>query len=144
MNLAEKLNEKSTAVENASEIVSKEILDYFKEWFESGNAEKYIEGITRTDNIVKRQLKVPLEFWQYSSGCSNTCYRISGKSWTNGKTGHESNEYKGVCLYDLQKTLGPKLLNLAEYHFKDMGFRVEVENHECWLGYYSKILTLKW
>ena len=145
MNLAAKLNVESTDLETKMSEVSDEIVNYFKDIFESGKFERTLEKNLTEQNKVKRKRELIVEFWGYSSGCSDTRFWIGFFGWENPiATGYESYYYKGVDLRNIQRTVGQRLLNLTEYYLKEMGFKVLVENNECWLKNYSKKITISW
>lgn len=145
MNLAEKLNKQSMSVEATKEAVIDEIFEYFENVFNSGRFEKEFEKRITADNLSKRLVNIGVSFWNYTSGCSDTYFRISCFYWHNpeGK-GWDSKTYKGIKLSDIQKELGRKLLNLTEYHLKQMGFNIRIENKESWLDYYDKNIVVSW
>ena len=145
MNLAAKLNVERTDLETKMSEVSEEILSYFKEIFESGKFERTLYKNLSDQDKIKRKRTLIVEFWAYSSGCSDTNFWAGFFRWENPTaTGYESYYYKGVDLRNIQRTVGQRLLNLTEYYLKEMGFKVLVENNECWLKNYSKKITIRW
>ena len=145
MNLAEKFNKKSEEVENRVEEVTNEIVLYFKNIFETGQFEDVLERNLTKENKIDRRKILFVEFWDYSSGCSDTNFRVGFHTWKNPEgRGYNSRRYKGLDLYNIQKDVGKKLLNLTEYYLKDMGFKVTVEDNESWLHYFKKKITIRW
>jgi hypothetical protein len=145
MNLAEKFNKKSEEIENRVDEITNEIVLYFKNIFETGEFENVLErNLTKEDKIKRRKILF-VEFWNYSSGCSDTNFRVGFHTWKNPEgNGFKSRRYKGLELYDIQKDVGKKLLNLTEYYLKDMGFKITIENDESWLNNYKKKITISW
>ena len=87
-----------------------------------------------------------LNFWNYSSGCSDTCFRCGGKTWKNpeGK-GWNSQNYKGVYLHDIHREVCQVLLAILRSKVESMGFTIKnIENDETWLKYYSRVIRITW
>ena len=147
MNLAEKLNTKSMELASANDEVENEIFAYFAEIFRSGKFETLLEKelTKRRESLVDKKFTMILEFWDYTSGCSDTHFSIWAYQWKNPlATSWESRDYKGVHLHDIQRSCGSRLLELAKSELLKMGFKVSVEDDESWLNYYKKKITIRW
>lgn len=145
-NLANKLNEKSLEVAATYNEVENEIFAYFAEIFRSGKFEALLEKeLSKKHNLVDRKYTIILEFWDYSSGCSDTHFSIWAYQWKNTEaTSYESQMYKGIRLHDIQRSCGSRLLELTKSELLKMGFKVSVEDDESWLNYYRKKITILW
>jgi len=147
MNLADTLNNKSNELNNTNETVVKEIVEYFKQELEKDNYVKYIEKrCSEKEALLRRSTTLELEFWGYASGCSSTLFRTSGIRWNNPENpkGYESYTYKKVDLRDIQRKVGPQILELTLNKLKDLGFSVSSRSNESWLKYYCQEITIKW
>lgn len=145
MNLAEKFSKESEDLQSKAAEITNEIVSYFKNMFEKGTFAKSLEANLTKENKIKRHKDIFVEYWRYSSGCSDTYFSIGSCVWKNPEGScYYSNYYKGIDLWDIQKDVGKRLLNLAEYHLKDMGFKVFIEDAETALHNYKKKITISW
>jgi len=148
MTLAEKMAIKSDEVANSQEQIVEEIVGVFRKCFESGKFEdtlsRHIEESSSAK--IKREYSVPVEFWSYHDGCSDTNFHVLNLFWNNPENphGYASTCYKGHNLNTIQKPVGTKLVNLTEYYLKEMGFSTRVEDKESWLNYFHKEIVIKW
>jgi len=147
INLIDKLRSDSAKIADRQNEVSNEIVNYFKDRINSVKFTKSIEEYCSREYILKdRKAVYSVEFWSYSSGCSDTNFRVGMFQWNNPEEPHgiKSGTYKGVALYDIQKTVGPILLKLLVSAFEQQGFRTVVTDNESWLQYYHKLVTIYW
>ena len=126
--------------------VVNEIINEFREYFDSGKFEAYLKRWIDATAIKKREAVLLVNFWNYSSGCSDTCFRCGGKEWKNpeGK-GWDSQNYKGVCLLDIHREVCQALFAILCSKVESMGFTIKnIENDETWLKYYSRVIRITW
>ena len=126
--------------------VVNEIINEFREYFDSGKFEAYLKRWIDATAIKKRECVLLVNFWNYSSGCSNTCFRCGGKVWENPEgTGWNSHNYKGISLYDINREVCQVLFSILCSKVERMGFTIKnIENDETWLGYYSRVIKITW
>ena len=146
MAFIDELKNKSDMYETSEKDVINEIIDEFREYFDSGKFEAYLKKWIDATAIKKRECVLLVNFWNYSSGCSNTCFRGGGKVWENPEgTGWNSQNYKGVHLHDLHKEVCQVRFAILYSKVERMGFTIKnIENEEGWLGYYSRVIRITW
>ena len=126
--------------------VVNEIINEFREYFDSGKFEAYLKRWIDATAIQKRESVLLVNFWNYLSGCSDTCFRCGGKTWKNPEgTGWNSRNYKGISLYDIHREVCQVLLEILRAKVESMGFTIKnIENDETWLKYYSRVIRITW
>ena len=146
MAFIDELRNKSDMHEAVEKEVVNEIIDDFREYFDSGKFEAYLKTWIDATAIKKRECVLLVNFWNYSSGCSNTCFRCGGKVWKNPEgTGWNSHNYKGISLYDINREVCQVLFSILCSKVERMGFTIKnIENDEGWLGYYSRVIRITW
>ena len=146
MAFIDELKNKSDMYETSENDVINEIIDEFREYFDSGKFEAYLKKWIDATAIKKRECVLLVNFWNYSSGCSDTCFRCGGKEWKNPEgTGWNSQNYKGVYLHDIHIKVCQALLALLCSKVGSMGFTIKnIENDETWLEYYSRVIKITW
>lgn len=146
MAFIDELRNKSDMYETSEKDVINEIIDEFREYFDSGKFEAYLKRWIDATAIQKREAVLLVNFWNYSSGCSDTYFRCGGKEWKNpeGK-GWNSQNYKGVYLHDIHREVCQVLLAILRSKVESMGFTIKnIENDETWLKYYSRVIRITW
>ena len=146
MAFIDELRNKSDMYETVEKEVINEIIDEFREYFDSGKFEAYLKRWIDVTAIKKRECVLLVNFWKYSSGCSDTCFRCGGKVWKNPEgTGWNSHNYKGIILYDINREVCQVLFSILCSKVERMGFTIKnIENDEGWLGYYSRVIRITW
>ena len=146
MAFIDELRNKSDMYETVEKEVINEIIDEFREYFNSGKFEAYLKRWIDATAIKKRECVLLVNFWNYSSGCSDTCFRCGGKVWKNPEgTGWNSHNYKGISLYDINREVCQVLFAILYSKVERMGFTIKkIENDETWLGYYSRVIKITW
>jgi hypothetical protein len=145
MTLAERLAMHSNSYESAQNDVSEEIVSYFREYIYSRKFEESLERQINAYAKGTRSYTFTLEFWKYSSGCSETNFRLASKVWKNPVgTGYEAIKYRGVNLYDVHRKVCYKIQLMALDALTDMGFKISVRDDEGWLHCYRKEITISW
>lgn len=146
MAFIDELRNKSDMYETVEKEVINEIIDEFREYFDSGKFEAYLKRCIDATAIKKRECVLLVNFWNYSSGCSDTCFRCGGKVWKNPEgTGWNSHNYKGISLYDINREVCQVLFSILCSKVERMGFTIKnIENDEGWLGYYSRVIRITW
>ena len=146
MAFIDELRNKSDMYETVEKEVINEIIDEFREYFDSGKFEAYLKRWIDATAIKKRECVLLVNFWNYSSGCSDTCFRCGGKVWKNPEgTGCNSHNYKGISLYDINREVCQVLFSILCSKVERMGFTIKnIENDEGWLGYYSRVIRITW
>ena len=142
----DQLRNKSHMHEAVENEVANEIINEFREYLDSGKFEAYLKRWIDATAIKKRECILLVNFWNYSSGCSDTCFRCGGKEWKNPEgTGWNSQNYKGVYLHDIHIKVCQVLLALLCSKVGSMGFTIKsIENDETWLEYYSRVIKITW
>ena len=146
-NLANKILNKSLLIESKQQAIINEIVDYFDKILSSKEYAQWLEDLlSGENNAKKRKYSFDVEYWGYSSGCSDTCFRAGGKTWTNPEHpyGHDSYYYKGIHLSDIQNKVGEALLDLTMKYMREYGFWTSYTDKETWLRYYHKQVTITW
>ena len=146
MAFIDELRNKSDMHETVEKEVINEIINEFREYFDSGKFEAYLKRWIDATAIKKRECVLLVNFWNYSSGCSDTCFRCGGKVWKNPEgTGWNSHNYKGISLYDINTEVRQVLFSILCFKFERMGVTIKnIENDEGWLGYYSRVIRITW
>ena len=146
MAFIDELRNKSDMYETVEKEVINEIIDEFREYFDSGKFEAYLKRWIDATAIKKRECVLLVNFWNYSSGCSDTCFRCGGKVWKNPEgTGWNSHNYKGISLYDINREVCQVLFSILCSKVERMGFTIQnINNNETWLGYYSRVIKITW
>ena len=146
MAFIDELRNKSDMHETVEKEVINEIIDEFREYFDSGKFEAHLKTWIDATAIKKRECVLLVNFWNYSSGCSNTCFRCGGKVWENPEgTGWNSQNYKGIYLHDIHREVCQVLFSILCSKVERMGFTIKsIENDETWLGYYSRVIRITW
>ena len=146
MAFIDELRNKSDMHETIEKEVINEIIDEFHEYFDSGKFEAYLKTWIDATAIKKRECVLLINFWNYSSGCSNTCFRCGGKVWENPEgTGWNSQNYKGIYLHDIHREVCQVLFSILCSKVERMGFTIKnIGNNESWLGYYSRVIRITW
>ena len=146
MAFIDELRNKSDMYETVEKEVINEIIDEFREYFDAGKFEAYLKRWIDATAIKKREAVLLVNFWNYSSGCSDTCFRCGGKVWKNPEgTGWNSHNYKGISLYDINREVCQVLFSILCSKVERMGFTIKnIENDEGWLGYYSRVIRITW
>ena len=146
MAFIDELRNKSDMHETIEKEVINEIIDEFHEYFDSGKFEAYLKTWIDATAIKKRECVLLVNFWNYSSGCSNTCFRCGGKVWENPEgTGWNSQNYKGIYLHDIHREVCQVLFSILCSKVERMGFTIKnIGNNESWLGYYSRVIRITW
>ena len=146
MAFIDELRNKSDMHETIEKEVINEIIDEFHEYFDSGKFEAYLKTWIDATAIKKRECVLLINFWNYSSGCSNTCFRCGGKVWENPEgTGWNSQNYKGIYLHDIHREVCQVLFSILCSKVERMGFTIKnIGNNESWLGYYSRVIKITW
>ena len=146
MAFIDELRNKSDMYETIEKEVINEIIDEFREYFDSGKFEAYLKRWIDATAITKRECVLLVNFWNYSSGCSDTCFRCGGKVWKNPEgTGWNSHNYKGISLYDINREVCQVLFSILCSKVERMGFTIKnINNNETWLGYYSRVIKITW
>ena len=146
MAFIDELRNKSDMYETVEKEVINEIIDEFREYFDSGKFEAYLKRWIDATAIKKRECVLLVNFWNYSSGWSDTCFRCGGKVWKNPEgTGWNSHNYKGISLYDINREVCQVLFSILCSKVERMGFTIKnIENDEGWLGYYSRVIRITW
>lgn len=146
MTFIDELRNKSNMHETVEKEVVNEIINEFRKYFDSGKFESYLKRWIDATAIKKREAVLLVNFWNYSSGCSDTYFRCGGKEWKNpeGK-GWNSQNYKGVYLHDIHREVCQVLLAILRSKVESMGFTIKnIENDETWLKYYSRVIRITW
>ena len=146
MTFIDELRNKSDMHETVEKEVVNEIINEFRKYFDSGKFESYLKRWIDATAIQKREAVLLVNFWNYSSGCSDTYFRCGGKEWKNpeGK-GWNSQNYKGVYLHDIHREVCQVLLAILRSKVESMGFTIKnIENDETWLKYYSRVIRITW
>ena len=146
MTFIDELRNKSDMHETVEKEVANEIINEFRKYFDSGKFESYLKRWIDATAIQKREAVLLVNFWNYSSGCSDTYFRCGGKEWKNpeGK-GWNSQNYKGVYLHDIHREVCQVLLAILRSKVESMGFTIKnIENDETWLKYYSRVIRITW
>ena len=146
MAFIDELRNKSDMHETVEKEVVNEIINEFLEYFNSEKFEAYLKKWIDVTAIKKRECVLLVNFWNYSSGCSDTCFRCGGKEWKNPEgTGWNSHNYKGISLYDINREVCQVLFSILCSKVERMGFTIKnIENDEGWLGYYSRVIRITW
>ena len=146
MAFIDELRNRSDMYETVEKEVINEIIDEFREYFDSGKFEAYLKTWIDATAIKKRECVLLVNFWNYSSGCSDTCFRCGGKVWKNPEgTGWNSHNYKGISLYDINREVCQVLFSILCSKVERMGFTIKnIGNNESWLGYYSRVIRITW
>ena len=146
MAFIDELRNKSDMYETVEKEVINEIIDEFRKYFDSGKFEAYLKRWIDATAIKKRECVLLVNFWNYSSGCSDTCFRCGGKVWKNPEgTGWNSHNYKGISLYDINREVCQVLFSILCSKVERMGFTIKnINNNETWLGYYSRVIKITW
>lgn len=147
MNLINELKEKSNQADNTKQEIVEEIKNYFNEYLDSDQLEKFLKANIREDDIKARKKFMMVEFWEYSSGCSTTNFYCGGKYWFNpeNKDGWKSHNYKGIKLETIHKEICNYLTNKLISRMKDLGFNLlSQEDKTSWLGYYDRHFYFGW
>ena len=146
MAFIDELRNKFDMHEAVEKEVVNEIINEFLEYFNSEKFEAYLKKWIDATAIKKRECVLLVNFWNYSSGCSDTCFRCGGKEWENPEgTGWNSQNYKGVYLHDIHRKVCQVLFAILCSKVGSMGFIIKnVENDETWLGYYSRVIRITW
>lgn len=143
----EKIREASQIAEATHNQVIAEIVEYFKQKFNSKEFEEYLVTKCTESNTAKdRQISWSVEFWGYHEGCSPTHFYSMGQGWRNPENpeGYESYFYKGIDLRNIQKAAGAQILQVTLDKLHELGFTTKVEDQESWLKYYHKVIIISW
>ena len=146
MAFIDELKNKSDMYETVEKEVANEIINELRKYFDSGKFEAYLKKWIDATAIKKRECVLLVNFWNYSSGCSDTCFRCGGKVWKNPEgTGWNSHNYKGISLNDINREVCQVLFSILCSKVERMGFTIKnIENDESWLGYYSRVIRITW
>ena len=146
MAFIDELKNKSDMYETVGKEAANEIINEFREYFDSGKFEAYLKRWIDATALKKREAVLLVNFWNYSSGCSDTCFRCGGKEWKNPEgTGWNSQNYKGVYLHDIHRKVCRVLFKILCSKVGSMGFTIKkIENDETWLKYYSRVIRITW
>lgn len=143
MKLIDEIRNEQKQHDDDTQIVKNEILDKFKNYFESEIFKEFLKQKCKSainDNKNTTDLKV--EFWEYHSGCSPTNFSAAGYCW---KLGYERRDYKGITLRNIQNEVCEEIYNALKDTLQHMGFAiVRSEMHEGRFGYFDKKITITW
>ena len=121
-----------------------EIKDVFNKYLHSEKFENYIKSY---GDMQKRRIKITVEYWQYTAGCSATSFSVGAGHFYINKDNENSynTKYKGVDVSKCQLEIGAMLYYLVRDVMDELGFTYEgTEDKMCWLKYYDKELTYSW
>ena len=142
MKLAEKFVAMSETQEINEEAVTREIVNFFVDKFESGEMMDAFEKSIQNQDICSRKKNIYLDFWTYIPGCSETYFGLLGKKW-HPENDHDY-EYKGVNLKNIYKDVLLEIAELARENFEKEGFKVRIfpNNHDK--RYETYIIEISW
>ena len=143
MKLIDEIRNEQKQHDDDTKIVKNEILDKFKNYYESENFKEFLkQKCKNTINDNKNTTDLKVEFWEYHTGCSQTNFSAAGYCW---KLSHERKDYKGITLRNIQNELCEDIYNTLKDTLQHMGFTiVRSEMHESRFGYFDKKITITW
>ena len=142
MKFAEKLAAMSDNQATKEEAVTKEIVNFFAEKFESGEMMDAFEKRLHEQEIHSRKKNIDLEFWVYIPGCSETYFGLLGKKWSpEDNLGYE---HKGVNLKNIYKNVLLAIAELARENFEKEGFEVKLLPDNRNKLYKTYIIEISW
>lgn len=147
MSIINNLNEASRKANSKNDEIILEIEQYFKDKINSESFEADLERHIRSyGDILNRKCKASIEFWEYHDGCTATHFQFLCYRWKNPENpeGWESRRYKGVELRDISNITCERLMQIARYKLEQLGFAVSFSDASNALGYFDKIVTIRW
>lgn len=152
MSFLEEIEEMKNNRNDTENIIVNEIVDYFKEKMNNEKFKEYLkEYIKKAINNGKTNCDLRIEFWEYSSGCSNTYIYVPccGKFEIKGEYDNYDSHlnYKGIRLKDLHKRICTILSDLFKTKIKELGLKVvssERVDNNYRFGYYKEDITISW
>jgi hypothetical protein len=147
MSFLEEIEEMKNNRNDTENRVVNEIVDYFKEKMNNDKFKEYLkEYIKKAINNGKTNCNLRIEFWEYSSGCSDTFIYVPccGKFELKGE---EKYEYKGIRLKEIHKRICTILSDLFKTKIKELGLKVinsERLDNNYRFGYYVEDITISW
>ena len=150
MSFLEEIKEIENERDNKENVVINEIVNYFTEKMNSdtfkNNLKRYI---TDEINNGKKSCNLKIEFWEYTSGCSDTYIYVSGcgkfeiKGEDNSYSGKRN--YKGVRLYDIHKRICSALSEKLKEKIKELELKVDFSKRDDnRFGDYEEIINVSW
>ena len=123
--------------ENKNTEVANEIINYFRDVLKSEKFELELKNeLIRAIKDNRTTYNTWVEFWNYSSGCSDTHFSVFRFWWTNKEnSGYQSRRYKGVDLYDISRDVIDSLLRMYMTKLSSLGLSATYEGDECHLKY---------
>lgn len=145
MSIIDNLTNEATKINASEDEVVNEIIEFFRNKLNDESYEARLQEFFYEENIKARRKELTVEFWDYNSGCSDTHFYVTGIRWNNPvATGWESRRYKNICLRDIQRKVGPKLLTMFKNKLEEFGFTVHSYSNESWLQYYKQKIVVTW
>lgn len=142
MKLAEKLAAMSNEQATKEEVVTREIVNFFAEKFETGEMMDAFEKRLREEEIRSRKKNIDLEFWGYIPGCSETYFGLLGKKWS--PENNREYKHKGVDLENIYKNVLLEIAELARENFEKEGFEVKLLPDNENKRYKTYIIEVSW
>jgi len=147
MSLINELRIKSNNADNKKQEVISEIKEYFDNYLNSDQLEKFLRANIKEDDIKARKKLIIIEFWNYASGCSTTSFYCAGLYWYNpeNKEGWESHYYKTIELRSIQDDVCDYLEKKLRLKMEDLGFTLlSKEDKKGKLEYFNKHFYFGW
>lgn len=153
MTFLEEIKEMENNRNSRESIVINDILNYFRVKMESDDFKNALKNdyIKRAINNGKHTTILPIEFWEYSTGCQNTYFSVGGCGrWelepkNNVYDSHYN--YKGIRLHDIHKTICSKLSTMLQDKIKELGLEIVScvrKDNDYRFDYYKEDIKIKW
>lgn len=143
MKLIDEIRNEQKQHDNDTQIVKNEILDKFKNYFESEIFKEFLKQKCKDAiNDNEKEIGFKVEFWEYRTGCSPTNFSAAGYSW---RLKPEKKDYKGITLRNIQNEVCEDIWNNLKSTVQELGFTIIRSNdYESRFGYFDKKMTITW
>ena len=153
MSFIDEIKEMENDRNSKENIVVNDILEYFKERMENEKFTEVLKNnyIKEAINEGKNTCDLMIEFWEYSSGCSNTYIYVGGCGRFELKPTdddyHSHYDYKGIRLKDIHKRICKELSKMLKEKLEELGLTIlssEREDDNYRFKYYKEKITISW